>query len=172
MKTQEKVEREAGNYPMPSTKINGFMEEFPWIRRYIAGAIDKAYVSVIESELLSYPTRKSMYSGELDEKLLLLDKEKEVVCRKMLKKYRKKYHYFGPLISESEDISGVVSHGNNLDSLIEKLGKVVYEVYWIVSFYRKTIIIYKFPKGVSLGEWMDSEAVKEKDNFKKEVEEI
>lgn len=168
MKTQGQVEREN---QMPSTKISGFMEEFPWIGRYVAGLIKRGYVSMVESELLSYSPIMSTYE-DLDEKLLLLDKDKEVVIRQMPKKVRKKFYYFGPLISESVDVVGIASRGDNLDRVIAKLGKVAYEVYWVVSCYGKTIIIYKFPKGISLGEWMSREAVKERDNFKKEVESI
>lgn len=153
--------------PMAPTKIRAFMEEFPWVRKYVGGSIVQAYVSGVESSLLNYSPEwidVGFFEPELIyERILLLNEEREVVTAEIEKKM-KKFFFFGSYVSKIKRISGIVFRGSSVESVVERFGEKTDSVRFLLSYYGYTqaVIIYKLPKGVSLRQWIEREVESEK----------
>jgi len=189
MLTQKELSERQGGYiyavpdPMPPTKIQGFMRQFPWIKKYVAGPIVRVYVSGIEASFLNYSPKYIsedwlffFFFGTSDfpeEKIFLLDEGKELITVEIEKK-RKMFLCFGPTITKMEKVIGVVRHGSSVNSIVEQLGEQADSIHFILSYYRytRTVIIYKLPKGFSLRKWIGNETESERARFQKEIDAI
>jgi len=181
MLTQKELSERQGDCvpdPMPSTQIRAFMEEFPWIKKHIGGLIRggglivQAYVSRMESSLFNY-SPEGINVGDVDwimERILLLNEKGEVVTTEVERR-RKKFFLFGPVVSEIKKIYGIVSYDSSVGSVIEQFWEKSDSVHFIFSHYGYTgaVIIYKFPKDVSLRQWVKNEIESEKAKLQNEV---
>lgn len=163
---------------MPSTKVRAFKEEFPWIEKHSEGPILQVYVSAIELSLLSYFPEREADGGlfginMLYEKILLLDERGEIVVKET-KEYRKKFLFFGPVVSKAKRLRGIVSPSSSVGSVIEQLKESADLVRYIISYYEYTcaVIIYKLPKGVSLRQLVERENKEERAMIQEEKRKI
>lgn len=165
---------------MPATKIEAFVEEFPWIENFAPGPVSQVYVSRIESPILNYSL--AWISSDFDdihpvdrveERIFLVNKEgKEVTAE--IRTQVKRYHFCGPIVTLIKNIRGVVtSHYpiSNVGSVIKQLGETANSICFLISYYRytKAVIVYKLPKGVSISQWIEDEIKSEKKQFQDEV---
>ena len=185
MITQQRLIDNQGGYSdvfpesMPATKIDAFLEEFPWVNKYIKGPICQVYVSRIELKLLDRMLHK-IDVGFLDaeyiyEEAYLLDENKEMVVSETEKEYyRRKYLFFGPKVLRKRTIKTIGKVvDTSIGAVMWELGEKAQSVHYILSYYRYTggVIIYKSPKGIPITEWVrnetDSERVKFQETLKK-----
>lgn len=165
---------------MPATKIEAFVEEFPWIENFAPGPISQVYVSRIESPILNYSLACpiSDFDGihlidRVGEKIFLVNKEgKEVIAE--IRTQVKRYHFCGPIVTLIKNIRGVITPDypiSNVGSVIEQLGETANSICFLISYYRytKAVIVYKLPKGVSISQWIENEIKLEKKQFQDEV---
>ncbi|MFH1178251.1 MAG: hypothetical protein V1711_00795 [bacterium] len=151
--------------PMPPTKIRAFLEEFPWIRKHVEEPIVQVYVSGVESAILNYSlegTTSGKIFGITCERIILLNEEGEEVTDE-IKKLRKKFFFFGPVIKKVEKISGTVLRDSSVGAVAQRLGEKADLVRYLLSYYEYTqaVIVYKLPKNASLRQWIDGEVKSE-----------
>lgn len=167
---------------MPSTKINAFLEEFPWVKKYIKEPICQVYVSRIEPDLLDrllcrIDVGMLFESQYLYEEAYLLDENKELVVLKEERKYfRKRYLFFGSkiLCKRTIRIVGKVVADTSIRSVMRRLGEKAQSVHYILSYYSYTsgVIIYKSPKNIPIADWVRNKTASEKASFQKTLAEI
>lgn len=177
MLTQKELSEKQGDCvpdPMPPTKIQAFMEEFPWVKKHVHAQepIIQVYVSRMESSFLNY-SPEEFDIGDVDhvkERIFLLNEENEVVTAEVERR-RKKFFLFGPVVSEIKKIYGIVSHDSLVGSTVERFEEKADSIHFILSYYGHTeaVIIYKLPKGVSLKQWIENEIKQEKEKLRSEV---
>lgn len=153
---------------MPSTEIKAFLEEFPWVKGVVKGPITYVCVSRLEPALLNYSPEypNNGFIRSIGEYIYLLNREAKIITVE-LKKNRKKYFIFGPIVSKIKKISSVVRWGTTVQSVLDKMGEEVDSVHFILSYYEyiQTVIIYKLPKGISMLKWIQDEIESEKIKF-------
>ena len=162
---------------MPPTKIQAFLEEFPWIRKHVSGEIVQAYVSGVELALLDYSLTHivddddwTFISGS--EKIFLLDEKGDVVTANMEWK-RRKFFLFGPIITRTKVIQGVTSYAYDcVAAVVALLGEMCDSIRYVLSYYGYTqaVIIYKLPRGVTFTQWIVNQAELEIAEFRRKVE--
>lgn len=166
--------------PMPWTKIQAFLEEFPWIRRHVNGPIAKVYVSGVEQTILTYRLQaidEGIYTHNV-ERIVLLDETGAEVKRKSVT-LKKKYYFFGPLVSvKKKEIRGVVTcrpgemgRLSTVSQVVGQLGVRSDRIRFLLSYWdeTETVIIYKVPKRATLREWIENEVESERSELKNEV---
>lgn len=186
MLTQEELITERGVRrvkSMPSSKIKAFLEEFPWIRKIVKKPIAQVYVSRLEPMFLNYSPEfqnnelveaiffpLSKYVFRTYENIYLLDKDGKIIIVEV-KKHRKRYFIFGPMISKVKKFPAVVRWGSTVHSMLDKMGGKADSVRFILSYYEyeyedtRTVIVYKLPKGVSMLKWIQGEVEMERGRF-------
>lgn len=179
MLTQKELSKRQHGYidtapdSMPTTKIRAFMEEFPWIKKNVRGPIVQAYVSRVEPSILNYsPEQIDVgFLGPIwiSERILLLDERYEEVTA-ITESQRKKFFFFGPLLSRAKKVFGVVFRGFSVGSVARQLEEKADSVHFLLSYYgyTKAVIIYRLPKGLSLRQWIEGEVESERQNLRKE----
>lgn len=111
---------------MPSTKIDGFLERFPWVTKFaFRGEINQVYVQRVSPEIIGRNLENHFIAGEkihhcdesgewyetiskdvnLSEKIFLLDGDGKMVTKTYEKRIpipgipaRRKYYFFGDMI--------------------------------------------------------------------------
>lgn len=178
---------------MPTTKINAFLKEFPWVQGLLDGfwtakrkPISQVYVSVVEPSLWEYHPEEYEISPDLlsdgvhhREMMFLLDEGHNVIMHEEKATTRKKFIFFGPRETKITIEPAVVVADRDLSfgSFITKKfeGEActkVDAIRFILSYYRKTeaVIIYKIPKGVSLSGLMKEYEEAERKKFRKQID--
>lgn len=158
--------------PMPPTKIQAFKDQFPWIKRYVTGPIAQVYVSRVEPSLLNYSLGWGLEGFFwVYEKIYLLDEKGEIISVE-IKRPGKKYFLFGPIVSKTRKVTGVVRYGSSVCSILDGLGEKADSVHFILSYfeYTQAVIVYKLPKGISMLQWIQNDIESEGANFQKEVD--
>jgi len=168
--------------PMPPTKVQAFLEEFPWIRKHVNEPIAQVYVSRVESSILNYFLHSidiEMFSRMWEKITLLNEKGEEVIGE--IKKWRKKFFFWGPPVARIKRISGTIPHHDfrtgytpSVGTITERLGEKADSVRFLLSYYSYTqaVIVYKLPKGISMRQWIKNETELEKARLRGEVDSI
>jgi hypothetical protein len=174
MLTQRQI---VGKNSMPPTKIRAFFQEFPKVRERVIRGIAQAYVSRVEPDLLNYSPDSEDVGVELGdwvyEELLLLDENFELVTASFNKLcQRRKCWFFGPKISYTKTVkvTGKVRGSSTVNNVLDNLGEeATRRVHFIFSYWRYTdaVILYKSPKGLSVGEWIKKQIESERSNLQK-----
>lgn len=165
--------------PMPRTKIEGFLEEFQWVRNHVKGPIVQGYVSVAEAELIDIPLRyieRGDGDEKFQEKVFLLDESGNPVTAIGTKTiWRRKYWGFGSKIPEQRMVrfGGLVSE-KTIREVLSIIGDKGDFIRIILSYweYTQAVILYKLPKGTSIFELLRLKIEIERNSFRKEFEEI
>ncbi len=168
---------------MPQTKIQAFLEEFPWIRKHVGRPITQAYVSRIAPQLLEQVLQRydicpvPQETDYVSEYAFLLDKDGQRVdseTEEMI--HRKKYFFFGPVETKKKarTVLGVVSPRSSIQSRLCELGKKAQSVHFILSYseYTHAVIVYKQPQGMTIQDWVRSQIEAEKAQIKSACAEI
>ena len=153
--------------PMPSTKLEGFKQEFGWIWKHVRSVshsgIGRVYVSRIEPSIMNSRRMRvdvgslvAVYSWEY---IWLLDENGEVVtCDSKETVYRRKYVFWGEKISRTKmrRVRGFVNEEATIEDTLCNLGEKANSVQFVLSYFERTAtaIIYKAPKGASVPEWV------------------
>ncbi len=163
MLTQKEILR---NHDHPPSKIQEFLDEFPWVKQYLNDTVSQVHVSEIEPALLKYCGQEHRQGGRyrtysLYERILLLDENGSIIISKN-KEFtgRTKYWALGWLFGQPriyEPVTGEVCSGS-VGWTIHKLGDEAKSVRFILSwfpYYTSALILYKIPEGVTLPEWIE-----------------
>ncbi len=178
--TQEVLmQRGENQVVMPSTKIDAFFEEFPWVRKYVKGSITQVYVSRIVPEIVGRHLH-SKYFGEgyyEIEQAWLLDASGNLVKTIIDKRVEcRRYVLFGPKISTRKtiEITGEVDPGESISHRLYHLLEKAGDVDTILSYYDKikAVIVYKSPRGLSVKQWIEKQIEAERTAISHTIEEI
>jgi hypothetical protein len=172
MLTQKDISRKNCH---PPTKIQAFLNEFPWVQQYADCAISQAYVSHIEPAILGY--RRQEYDvGLFDEyliweRILLLDENGAIVISENEEfTGRRKYGMLGWLFGGRkiyERITGEVGE-STIALKVKKLGESAISVRFILSWYprNRAVILYKTPKDITFPQWIEQQIQLEQNQFR------
>ncbi len=171
-----------GKGPMPPTKIRVFLDDFPWVRRYLdEESIAQVHVTRVEPDLLSYAHQHTerdqefgvLITPEYTEKLYLLDEQGELVTVNFERRSgRRRYWLFGPIVYSTEiiEVTGEVGMNSTVMKTLDALGhKAAKRVHFILSHYKGRVILYKSPKDLSVGEWVNRQLEAEKADLKQTI---
>jgi hypothetical protein len=168
--------------PMPSTKINAFLKEFPWVQQYASGGISEVYVSQVEPSLLSYRPLKKWQDDPGGgcmvrcEYLYLVDESGKLITREaQIEEISRKYIFFGPKVSRTR--TEIVAIGEvylDMDDTIPTLEDKAVSICFVVSYVGETerVIVYRVPKNCSLPEWIEAETKREQESLRKQCDGI
>ncbi len=170
---------------MPQTKIDGFMEEFPFVGEYLSlRSVLAVYVQgfesgLIERELVSVEVPCLTHETIDHEWAYLLDEDGKLVAREDTRMAMKKpYWFFGPRLCFAKRVptevksvkKGIAVTGGSIGETLLKLGEKASEVKMILSYhaFTMTAILYKV-RGLSIVEWRQRRVDAEKESFKAEL---
>ena len=177
MLTQEELVKNGKDYCMPPTKIMGFLEEIPWVRKLVSGNIRQVYAQKAESTLLTYRLQKYDYGIVVPEyqheEFFLLDEHGEMVSFKEEKTSKLFFDLFGPVVTREKTIRGW-GVNSTVNSVIQKVWDKADSVRYLLSYYPRTgaVIVYKLPKNTSLRQWFADETQRERNCFREEIRAI
>ncbi len=150
---------------MPSTKIQGFLNEYPWVKKYVKGDIVQVHVARIDPSILTrdlerVETSLDPFSSDLRyEQAFLLDSDGELVDSVTESTIMvHKYWLFGPKVTKTflYKVSGFV-YRDSIQNRLCRLGEQAKRVQYILSYYphaTNAVILHKSPKGISVPEWI------------------
>ena len=155
-----KIQDNIGEYEMPEEKIAAFLEEFPWVTRYIVGPICQVYVSRITPKLIS----KTPFESE---EIYLIGEDGNCipVRRTLFRRWRTietGRSIWSALYSlESEKTPPV-------RFILSYLASYANENPYQSDYYPASVIVYKPPKHLSVSEWVRQQIDAEKAKIKQE----
>lgn len=138
-----------GSKEMPSTKIQAFLKEFPWVKERV-GLICEVYVSRITPEIISRRLQNSGWDNEFG---FLIDR-------------------FGNLVTETD--SSVLEQYDSIEGKLKEIGDRAKLVRFVLSYhqYTKAVIVYKVPQGISIIDWIQQQVESEQRKIRKECKSI
>jgi hypothetical protein len=178
MRTQNEVYDHLKQFPpMPITKISAFLEEFPWVKRYVHPRdISRVFVSRIGSGLLDKNLAAKVGDCFVQEMLLLLDEKYELVSlsKKIPLPHRRFFTGSKVIINKTVTFSGRVEHWTTISKAFDFLGQEVSRIRFIFSYFRPTgtVIIYRPPKEFTITDWMRAQIETERKHLQTELQEI
>lgn len=173
--TQEKVFCNPKIYqPMPLTKLQAILEEFPWISRYVSPLyLSRIYVSRITPEIFTYQCGQWGHCSSAFEKILLLDGESELAIfrSEVVRSHRRLW--VGPrrVVRKRSIFTGKVAWRSSVHETLRLLGPAASRVRFILSYFvpNQTAIIYKSPRDFTIEQWVQALINKERKEVQAEV---
>ncbi len=145
---------------MPKLKIDAFFEEFPWLGHYVPRqGVQKVFVSRMEQEILTLRAKRGLFYPMPDEKLLLLDKDGKSIATVAVEIGRWR-RFWDQLYELPPD------HGPTIEEALMTLKEGANDVSMILSYFNGNVIIYKAPKGFSVGGWVRQQSDMERQALK------
>jgi len=178
--------------PMSRLKIETVFRQFTWAEEYAYGRpVTRAYVQRVEPSLLWYE-RQMQYRREYgtdecggsysylvegmgSERVILVDGNGKIVTHtEHVPMERRKYIFWGPKISWTEPVVHEVGwiETTIADALKRLSVDEVATIRFVLSYWERTMIIYKLPKDCSLPEWIESETKREQKSLQEHCDEI
>ncbi len=151
---------------MPEEKIAAFLEEFPWVSRYVSGPIKQVYVSRITPELIS----KKPFQGE---EISLIAKNGDYIpVRRMFWSWRKigKERTIWSALHSMEREKAPPARFI-LSYLYEETIYYYHKVY-TGRDYPASVIVYKPPNNLNVVEWVRQQINAEKAKLQQECDVI
>lgn len=157
---------------MAPPKIAAFLDEFPWISKFIDNCpISSTYVSMIESDLLNYTPNKSDEEGV--EEIWLLDGKGNLVSAIMSRNVTRRRFLRKPVIvSEQYEVVGFVEHDSTIIEKLNEFGSLtIQRIRFVLSYdqINEAVIVYKIPGNLSMAEWLTHQNDVEKIALRKDI---
>ena len=173
MKTQDNLIGWA-NRPkkMSDAKIRAFLKEFPGVKENVYGPIWEVYVTYAEEGILAYKpyvTFFDLYWPGVSEKIMLITKDHKIP-EYTLTLTRGRFPSVMPP-KRTLRIPAIASYFTRVEDAIRGMSdEQLDSVQYLLSYhpYTKAVIVYKFPKGMTLKTWLESVEQAEREKFRKE----
>jgi hypothetical protein len=174
------------HHQMSRTKVEAFLIEFPWVKKYALGQINQVYVSRITPQLTQYEPQEQLVGVDpfggtsyYYERIYFVDGDgRQVDLVNEIKYMARKYVLFGQRIEKlasSQEAEGkIIGKGCSVFSCLQSLEEKAETVRFLVSYYSATqaLIIYKVPAGVTLSTWIQQQTKAERSTIQHECQAI
>jgi len=140
-----------GKDEMSSMKIESFIREFSWIKKYVARRLSEVYVSKISQEIIDYRLNNVGWNNDY---IFLLN-------------------HLGNLVTGRTKDS-VCCRGGVVKYMLEDIGCKAKLVRFILSYheYTNAVIVFKVPENTYIPEWIEQQMQVEQQRVRKEYEQI